>query len=64
MPQTGGGCHPGVLGHSGRGSQPGKSHIPSDNSFNVTLSGPLPTSKALFIGIDVLSVRTFNMLFN
>jgi hypothetical protein len=47
LPQPGGECHPGVLGHSRRGSQPGKSHMPSDNSLNVTSSGPLPTGKSI-----------------
>ena len=47
LPQPGGECHPGVLGHSRRGGQPGKSHMPSGNSFNVTSSGPLPTRKSL-----------------
>ena len=45
LPQPGGKCHPSLLGHSRRGGQPGKPYIPSVNSFNVTSSGPLPTSK-------------------
>jgi hypothetical protein len=47
LPQPGGECHPGVLGHSRRGGQPGKSHMSSGNSFNVTSSGPLPTGKSI-----------------
>ena len=49
LPEPGGECHPGVLGHSRRGGQPGKSHwhMPSDNSFNVTSSGPLPSGKSI-----------------
>src|SRR5712691_1245309 len=33
LPQPGGEFHSGVLGHSRRGGQPGKPHIPSGNSF-------------------------------
>ena len=47
LPHPGGESHPGVLGHSRRGGQPGKSHMPFGSSFIVTPSGPLPASKGL-----------------
>jgi hypothetical protein len=47
LPQSDRECDSGVLGHSRRGGQPGKSHVPSGNPFNVTSSGPLPTSKRI-----------------
>jgi hypothetical protein len=47
LPQPGGEYHPGVLGRSRRGGQPGKSRMPYGYSFNVTPSGPLPTSESI-----------------
>jgi hypothetical protein len=47
LSQPGGECHPGVLGHFRRGGQPSKPRMPSGSSFNMTLSGPLPTSKGI-----------------
>jgi hypothetical protein len=47
LPQPGRKCHSGVLGRSRRGGQPGKSHIPSGDSFKVISTGPLPTSKGV-----------------
>ena len=46
LPQPDRQCYPGVLGNSRRGDQR-KSHIPSSNSFNMTSSGSLPTSKGI-----------------
>ena len=46
LPQPGRQCHPGVLGNSRRVDQR-KSHIPSSNSFNMTSSGSLSTSKGI-----------------
>jgi hypothetical protein len=37
LSQPGGECYPGALGHFRRGGQPGKSHIPSGNSFKREL---------------------------
>jgi hypothetical protein len=45
LPHPGGECNPGVLGHSRRGGQSGKPHIPSGNSSNLTSPGPLRTGK-------------------
>jgi hypothetical protein len=46
LPQPGGECHPGVLGHSRRGGQPGKSHHTCHLvTHNVSSSGSLPTGK-------------------
>ena len=46
LSQADGDCYSGVLGHSRRGDQR-KLHIQSGNSFNMTSSGSLPTSKGI-----------------
>ena len=40
-------CHSCLLWHSRRGGQSRKSNTPSHDSFNVSSSGPIPTSKGI-----------------